>query len=138
MDHSTTSTWTCAGCGERIEYPFAICFRCGTDRTGKPDPTFEREIDAADAAAQTAAIRDRAGRRNRRALQFTLRGLMVSTTVLCVLSAIAWYCGPALLWAIVFLVFVANLFGLLAGFIVTHLFGLPNDGSNPAEREKTA
>lgn len=34
--------WTCAGCGESHTEDADICWNCGTDRDGRPDPQFRR------------------------------------------------------------------------------------------------
>lgn len=132
MDASTFY-WDCQTCGERIEPPFDVCYRCGTDRTGKPSPCFVREIDAAEEAERRAQNTTGTHGRRRQALQYTLRGMMVGVFVLCGLLALGTYLGR-MYWLIVACGLVANLLGLLLGWIVTHGFGLPRDGSNPVER----
>ncbi len=129
-----TNHWVCQGCGERIEPPFDVCYQCGTDRSGKPNPYFVRETDA---AAETAP-RDQdpfsAGGGRRRPPQYTLRGMMVGVFVLCGLLALGSYLGK-LYWMIIACGLITNLLGLLMGWVVTYGFGLPNDGSNPVDRE---
>jgi hypothetical protein len=34
--------WTCAGCQEKSDDDFDVCWNCGTGRDGTPDPTFRR------------------------------------------------------------------------------------------------
>jgi hypothetical protein len=129
-----TNHWICEGCGEHIEPPYDICYQCGTDRTGKPNPSFVREIDAAEEMEGRAQDTSATGGPQRRAIQYSLRGLMTSVFVLCGLLALGGYLGR-LFWLIIVCGLITNLLGLLMGWVVTYGFGLPSDGSNPAERK---
>ena len=60
--------------------------------------------------------------------QFSLRFLMITITVLCLALFLAVN-RDSLVSKIVFVVLVVNALGFLAGLIVTHVFGLPRDGS---------
>lgn len=134
MIDATANGWTCPGCGTDIEPPFAVCYHCGTNSKGEPDPAFRREVDAGDDPGRPPAAFEQTKRASvRRRWQFTLRGLFVSLFVLCGLLAISHYAG-AIVWYAVLYILVANALGLVVGWIVTHVFGLPNDGSDRYDR----
>jgi hypothetical protein len=130
---TATKTWICPSCGEFVDVTFAICYGCGTSRTGQRDSSFRREIDAAVEAE--LALPDAAREpleSKQQTWQFTLRELLVVVFVLCGAMAIARYFGIAV-WLILLCILAANLFGVVVGWFVTCVFGLPNDGSNPTE-----
>ena len=37
--------WQCRHCGELAAHTFEVCWKCGTDREGTPDPNFTPEND---------------------------------------------------------------------------------------------
>ena len=61
-------------------------------------------------------------------LQFSLRSVLLAIAVTCVLLALLFSQNP-LIRIIATCVIVANGLGLLAGLLVTHVLGLPRDGS---------
>jgi hypothetical protein len=126
---ATMKTWSCPGCGTHVERPFAVCYNCGTSSTGEPDPTFRREVDAAEEAElQWSEAEQTTGVKKLARWQFTLRGLLVFVFVLCGLLAISLHLGPTF-WLIVMFILVPNLLGILVALIVTYVFRIPNDGS---------
>jgi hypothetical protein len=38
--------WECLECGEEVDEDFDVCFNCGADRNGEPDPAFVHADDA--------------------------------------------------------------------------------------------
>ena len=135
MVDATTKAWNCPGCGTDVEQPFVVCYHCGTRSTGEPDPSFEREVDAAvEAELQWAEALRTEAVTGRRRWQFTLRGMMLFLFVLCGLLAISGYAGP-ILWFVVMCILVTNVLGVVVAWIVTHVFRIPNDGSNPLDSQ---
>src|SRR5262249_32672362 len=56
------SMWICSKCGENVEDDFEVCWSCGSNKEGTPNPEFlpEREAVMGDQAYQTqqAALRE--------------------------------------------------------------------------------
>jgi len=132
---TTMNAWCCPGCGTNVEPPFAVCYRCGTNRKGEPDPDFEREVDAAvEAELQWAESERNSDSPTDRRWQFTLRGLLLFVFVLCGLLAIFSHANP-ILWYIVLCILVTNALGVVVAWIITYVFRVPNDGSSLADHE---
>lgn len=135
MVDTKMKAWSCPSCGTHVEPPFAVCYNCGTHSTGEPDPTFEREVDAAvEAELRGAEAAQTQVATRRRQWQFTLRGLLLFVFVLCGLLAIFVHISP-IFWFVVLCIVVANVLGVVVAWIVTNVFGIPNDGSNPFDGE---
>ncbi|MDB2685687.1 hypothetical protein N9Y42_00565 [Mariniblastus sp.] len=66
--------------------------------------------------------------------QFSLRTLVIIVTVLCVALSLAFDGNPLIKKTILVVVFV-NALGFIAAQIVTHVFGLPRDGSYSFEED---
>jgi hypothetical protein len=128
-------TWECSGCGTRVEPPFAVCYSCGTNWKGEPDPNFEREVDAAvEADLQWAEAERTSNSFRHQRWQFSLRGLLLFVFVLCGLLAIFSGANP-ILWYVVLCILVTNALGVVVAWIITYVFRIPNDGSNLADHE---
>ncbi len=39
------SMWACPTCNESVDEQFVVCWNCGTDKDGVPDPTFEHAVE---------------------------------------------------------------------------------------------
>jgi uncharacterized membrane protein YvbJ len=39
--------WMCPKCGENVEATFDVCWNCGTDKDGREDPSFSKDVMAA-------------------------------------------------------------------------------------------
>lgn len=50
--------WCCAGCDAENDDTFDVCWQCGTDRDGKPDPTFRSEQAPGHQDAMAADVAD--------------------------------------------------------------------------------
>ena len=115
--------WKCPNCHESLATNFLTCWNCGSDANGKVDTSFAPQEDVLE---ETAPLHvERAVPRS--GFQFSIRGLLVLTTLTCfAITALTWSRGYRQGIAVALLI---NLLGFAIGWIVTHVFKFPNDGS---------
>ena len=71
-----------------------------------------------------------------RRFQFSLASLL-ATMVIVGLALAFWRLSPTVFWISLVGTIAANVVGALVALFITHVLGLPNDGSLRCESEKT-
>ena len=114
--------WNCPKCDEAHEDTFGMCWQCGTDRSGKEDPSFDPPPDT------STAVREFEAEEHLLKWQFSLRGFFVLISWVALTAGVIRGIPEIFLLALLGII-AANSFGLIVALFVTYVLGFPNDGS---------
>lgn len=110
----------CLHCGEKIPSNFQVCWNCGAAADGSSPPT---RLDVLTPKPPSAEVAPERHRVKLGLLHWLALITVVSLWGACSVSVDAMFVFTA--------VVVTNFVGVLIGLLVTHGWGLPNDGSLP-------
>lgn len=74
-----SAPWHCSACGEEVSGEFEVCWQCGANRDGTPDPQFHREQTEVEAAPDASMWSP---------FQYSLMALVVLITLFAALFAL--------------------------------------------------